>query len=214
MLIRLTWLRIAGFIKYRSANDPSGLPYAAHFSYNNPNATVLYVPIGNNNKITTSGRYSGQQPTVFNVGSGQFKIYFDGTKMTWTLTTYNGNHNTSVAAVASSTSSKCSSGTGTAQVGIQSSVNGGSTTEVSTSDPAATVYPNPTRGLVTINLINATMSSSDIQIVDTYGKVYKVIAKKYSDHSLQVDLSNLSSGMYFIRVIADNEFKIFHVVKM
>ncbi len=193
-------------------NDPSGLPYAAHFSYNNPNSTLVYVPIGINNVITTSGKYSGQQPTVFQPGSGQFKIYFDGSKMTWTLTTYNGNHNSSVAAVASSTSSKCSSGTGTLQTGVQYGMSAEAPAE--TIDPASAVYPNPAQDMVTIYIKDGFLSAKNIQIVDAYGKVYPVSGKKISDHSLQVDMSRLSRGMYFICVLVDNEFKVFRVLKM
>ena len=54
-------------------NDPSGFKYAAHFSYQNPNATVVYVPLGTNNKITTTGNYSGQLPTIFNPEADSLK---------------------------------------------------------------------------------------------------------------------------------------------
>jgi len=193
-------------------SDPSGLPYAAHFSYSNPNATVVYVAIGSNNSLTSSGRYSGQQPTIFPPGSGQFKIYFDGSKLTWTLTTYNGNHKTSVAAIASSTSAKCSSGTGITQIGVESATTAESTQE--TTDPSAFIYPNPTRDQVTINVKKAAITSANVQIVDAFGRLYQASGKKLSDHSLLVDLTGRQTGVYFIRVMVDNELKIFRVVKM
>jgi hypothetical protein len=158
------------------------------------------------------------------VGSGQFKIYFDGSKLTWTLITYNGNHSTSVAAVASSTSSKCSSGTGTLNAGEQSS---NSTLEivaltdsaavkdsVVATDPEATVYPNPTKGSVTINLRTGTVTSTTIHITDVYGKMYEAAMKGLSAHNVELDLSRLSSGMYFIRVQVDKQWKVFRVIKI
>ncbi len=203
-------------------NDPSGLPYAAHFSYNNPNATPVFVALGSNNILTTSGRFSGQPPTVFLVGSGQFKIYFDGSKMTWTLITYNGNHKSSTAAVASSTSSKCSSGTITNETGVQSGVATAETVADSVAEPAAepvaepasSLYPNPTKGPVTIYIKDGIISSNNVQLSDSYGKVYKLNARLINNHSLQMDLSRLSSGMYFIRVKVGNDFKTFRVLKM
>jgi hypothetical protein len=177
--------------------------------------------VGTNNVITTSGHYSGQLPSVFQPGSGQFKIYFDGSKLTWTLTTYNGNHKTSVAAVASSTSSKCSSGTGTLDAGGQT-LNAtaeivqpeDSVKPVALTDPEAAVYPNPTIGSVTINLRTGSVTSNNIQITDIYGKVYAVANKRLSEHSVTVDMSRLSSGMYFIRVQVDKEWKVFRVIKI
>jgi hypothetical protein len=203
-------------------NDPSGLPYAAHFSYSNPNATPVFVPLGTNNNITASGRFSGQLPTVFLVGSGQFKIYFDGSKMTWTLITYNGNHKSSSAAVASSTSSKCSSGSITNETGVQSGIATAETVEDSVAkptaepvaEPASSLYPNPTKGPVTIYIKGGIISSNNVQVSDSYGKIYKLNARLINKQSLQIDLSRLSSGMYFIRVKVDNDFKTFRVLKM
>jgi hypothetical protein len=194
------------------SNDPSGFNYAAHFSYNNPNSTLFYVPVGTNNKITTTGSYSGQLPIVFQPGSGQFKIYFDGTKMTWTLTTYNGNHSTAVAATASSTSSRCSSGSGTLQAVVEDSIT--NETAETPIEPTASIYPNPSKGLVTINIKNGTLSSANIQIIDAFGRVIPVTGKKLSDQSIQVDLALVRSGVYFIRILVGNEYKIFRVVKM
>jgi hypothetical protein len=195
-------------------NDPSGYPFAANFSYSNPNSTIVYVPVGVNNSITTTGHYSGQLPIVFQVGSGKFKIYFDGTKLTWTLITYNGNHSSSSAAVASSTSSKCSSGTGTTQTGVQSALATSETAEDVPEPPATSVYPNPTKGLITIYVKDGIIASNNVELSDSYGKFYKMNAKLITGHSLQVDLSGLSSGMYFIRVMVDGNYKIFRVLKM
>ncbi len=194
-------------------NDPSGFKYAAHFSFKNPNATTVYVPVGTNNYISTSGHYSGQLPTVFPPGTGQFKIYFDGVKMTWTLATYNAQHCTAVAAIASSTSTRCTAGGGTLQAGVEATSTT-ETMEASSVEPVASVYPNPTKDLVTINVQNASVSSSNAQIIDAFGRVSPANAKNLSDHSLQVDLTSRKTGVYFIRVLVDGEFKIFRVVKM
>jgi hypothetical protein len=119
----------------------------------------------------------------------------------------------SVAAVASSSSSKCSTGTGiTGGGGVLNSMSG-ETMEQSIT-PAATVYPNPTKDFVTIQLKDASLSSKNVRIVDAYGRVNQSDARIVSDRSIQVDLSRLSSGVYFIWVMVDNEYKIYKVVKM
>ncbi len=178
------------------SNDPSGFKYAAHFSYQNPNSTVVYVPLGTNNKITSSGHYSGQLPIVFMPGSGQFKIYFDGTKITWTLATNNSHYCTPVTAVASSTSTKCSGGSGTYQAGAVEST---ATTETMESAPeaSASIYPNPTRDLVNIEAQEhqASITSTAVEIIDAFGRISSASGRKLSDHNLQIDLNGRNSGV-------------------
>jgi S-adenosylmethionine synthetase len=133
--------------------------------------------------------------------------------MTWTLTTHNGNHSTAIAATASSTSSRCSSGTGTYQAVVENSITN-ETIENSVDQPTASIYPNPSKGLVTINIKNGTLSSTNVQIIDAFGRVVPATGKKFSDQSIQIDLAVVRSGVYFIRILVDNEYKIFRVVKM
>jgi hypothetical protein len=198
-------------------NDPSGFKYLASFTFKNPNPLGVYVPIGSNNSLTSSGKFSGQQPQMFPSGSGSFSIYFDGSPLTWSLIAYVGNNKTSVTA--SSSSKKCSGTQTTAEPG--GAVGGGSTAETAetpatleTIDPVATVYPNPAKGLVTIHIRDGNLSPDNIQLSDAYGKMYVANAKILSAQSLQVDLSRLSSGMYFIRVKVGSAYQVFRVVKM
>ena len=198
-------------------NDPSGFAYQASFTYNNPNPTSVYVPIGSKNSLTTSGRYSGQPPQLFPSGSGSFNIYFDGSPLTWSLIAYSGNYKTTVTA--SSSSKKCSTTKTTQEPGV--AIGGGSTEETATAspvpqtiDPVASVYPNPSKGLVTIHIKDGSLSPDNIELSDAYGKMYVTNAKILSPQSLQVDLSRLSSGMYFIRVKVGNAYQVFRVVKM
>jgi hypothetical protein len=81
-------------------------------------------------------------------------------------------------------------------------------------EPASSLYPNPTKGPVTIYIKGGIISSNNVQVSDSYGKIYTVNARLINNHSLQIDLSRMSSGMYFIRVKVDNDFKTFRVLKM
>ena len=73
------------------------------------------------------------------------------------------------------------------------------------------VYPNPTSGMVTITL--GSMSKSvEVTVTELNGKLVK--SEKYSNSkNVRMDISNLSDGMYFVTVKADNELKQVKIVK-
>lgn len=86
-----------------------------------------------------------------------------------------------------------------------------------TEDPASItsfiVSPNPTSGIVTMNLALATAAELRIEIVNTLGQTLQTInAGKMSNISQNVDLSNMSQGAYFLRVTVDGETAIRRVV--
>jgi len=66
---------------------------------------------------------------------------------------------------------------------------------------------------VTINSKTGILSADHLQVIDTYGRVFQVSVRKITDHSLQLDMGHLSSGMYMIRAKVDDSFRIFRVVK-
>ncbi len=196
--------------------DPSGYNYAAHFSYNNPNATMVYIPSGSNNKITVTGGYSGQLPLVFYPGSGQFKIYFNGSKMTWTLDSDNSNYSSGLTAVASSSSPKCSTKTvGYSEGGAVNAVSTQETDAVAdVSTGSATVYPNPVNDLVTIRVPAGSVSTDHVQVIDAYGRNTGANIIRSDEHSIVLNLGKLSSGVYIIRIKVDGVYKVFRVVKI
>ncbi|MEO8824089.1 MAG: T9SS type A sorting domain-containing protein, partial [Ginsengibacter sp.] len=78
-----------------------------------------------------------------------------------------------------------------------------------------TVYPNPTVGKVTLRVNNASLDQNGIIISDVLGRVYSNgIVKKVYSNSVQIDMTNLKSGVYFIRVKVENAIKIFRVIKL
>lgn len=86
-----------------------------------------------------------------------------------------------------------------------------------TEDPASitsfNVSPNPTSGIVTMNLALATAAEVRIEILNTLGQTLQTInAGKMSNISQNVDLSNMSQGAYFLRVTVDGETAIRRVV--
>lgn len=61
------------------------------------------------------------------------------------------------------------------------------------SNPVITVYPNPANDLITVNVKNAT----DYTIFDIFGRI--VLKGVISSDNQQIDISELSCGMYFIK---------------
>src|SRR5262249_41650473 len=64
--------------------------YKAHFGYNNVQSNTVNVPIGGQNKFTPGTQNRGQ-PTSFLSGlhNEVFTVTFNGSPLTWVLTSYN-----------------------------------------------------------------------------------------------------------------------------
>jgi len=77
-----------------------------------------------------------------------------------------------------------------------------------------TVYPNPTTGVLNIQGI-AGQARNDVRNVE----VFDISGRKQSSHHLipssshLIDISHLSPGIYFLRIISDNSVEMVKVVK-
>jgi len=189
-------------------NNANGFTYVAHFSWYNPNATVVNVPLGTDNFIATTGSYSGQLPTVFNPGTGQFSILFRGQKMQWNLTTYNGSQKTAQASEASASSGRCSSQQ------IASFQTSGMQAMANNTDKL-TAFPNPTHDRVTLFVGSAKVSLQDIIVIDAAGKVLPTKGfQRASVETVELNLASFANGIYFIKVKTADGAKMFRIVKM
>ncbi|MEZ4805055.1 MAG: T9SS type A sorting domain-containing protein [Bacteroidia bacterium] len=67
----------------------------------------------------------------------------------------------------------------------------------------ASVYPNPCKGQLNINFKTLSESEFNIQVVDLFGKVYRNLDNSdvNGQYQLSIDLSDLSNGIYFVKVI-------------
>jgi hypothetical protein len=72
------------------------------------------------------------------------------------------------------------------------------------SDKSFNVYPNPSTGVFTIELNNATEEMTSIQIVNIMGEEVEVV-NNLSTNSYSVDLSNLTEGVYYARINAGKQ---------
>jgi hypothetical protein len=183
--------------------------YIAHFSFYNPNSLTVSVPLGDSNKIvpsSSSARWDAQfQPTVFPPGTGHWTARFNGIKITWSLTTYNGSqgHSTSATSDASSTSQKCPTSTTRRTSDVQES----------TSLVRAGVYPNPAHNKATLFVGTDDVSLKDIRVIDLDGRVFPVSLRNSSTQTVELDLTSLKTGMYFIRVDIKGQTKLFKIEK-
>ena len=68
------------------------------------------------------------------------------------------------------------------------------------------VYPNPSHGVININFSQLSESNFNVQIIDAFGKVYQQInSNEVSDiNALSFDLSDLNTGIYFVKVADEN----------
>lgn len=187
-----------------AAPDSLGHTFIAYFEYDNDNATDMYIPIGEDNSLAGEGSFDGaNQPEVFYAGGGSWTAGFDGNKLTWTVASFKHNgHKTSVASQASSTSSKCNKSdelsedidTGTANTGIR-------------------VYPNPVAGSVYLEAGKGVIQTKDIYIYDIYGRIFPLSISGNAGTSLEINMSGLQPGIYFIRVQSTLKNETFRVVK-
>jgi hypothetical protein len=190
-------------------NDPNGFTFVAHYSWTNPNTTTIMVPLGPDNFISPSSpsaRFDGQLPIIFPPGTGHFDIRFNGVKITWTLITYNGNQKTASTSEASSTSSRCPGSITTRRTSeVQ---------EPETNFGKLGVYPNPARSKATLFIGTANVSLKDIRIIDVAGRVFPVSLRNSSTQTVELDLTSLHSGVYFVKVNMGDLVKLFKVEKM
>jgi hypothetical protein len=97
---------------------------------------------------------------------------------------------------------------GGASYSIQQLLNSMEIKEVNTglsqnSNSFLTFYPNPANNHINISGLQKIKGILYIEIIDMYGKVIKTIYFSANADSLSFDLSELTSGMYFLKVSGD-----------
>ena len=114
---------------------------------------------------------------------------------TFTATT-NGNYAVEVTVGSCTETSACENITG---VGINETAN-----------HVVSIYPNPTNGMVNINL-GSNNSTVNYSITSIEGKVIET--GKTSTNNITVDLSNESKGVYFVKINTENTSTVYKLIK-
>jgi hypothetical protein len=183
--------------------DSNGYTYVAHFSYENNNSTDMYIPIGSDNKLTSSGSYnSSNQPVVFYSGGGSWSAGFDGKKLTWKVASYKHNgHKTSVASNASSSSNKCNKSEALEEDEDEDLLS------------SFKAYPNPVHDRLTIETGNAWTSGVDVYVFDVFGKMHDVRTISGGDDLIEINMTGLKAGIYIIKLQGEFSTEIIRIVK-
>lgn len=87
--------------------------------------------------------------------------------------------------------------------------------EALVNDKQVKLYPNPAKDQTNISFTLEKASSISLSIVDLNGKQVKGIFSGnmvQGDHSLQVNTSNLSSGIYLVKLISGDQVKTFRLM--
>jgi hypothetical protein len=72
--------------------------------------------------------------------------------------------------------------------------------------PSLNVYPNPTDGSIFLDINLNGMNQGKVEIYDMMGKLtYQQTLTDFDNEIVKVDLSNFSSGVYFVTLFAGNE---------
>lgn len=65
------------------------------------------------------------------------------------------------------------------------------------------VYPNPAKGIVTIDMNGISSNNASIVVTDLLGNVLRKISIRNSENSYQLNLSEFQDGVYFVKVKSD-----------
>jgi hypothetical protein len=71
------------------------------------------------------------------------------------------------------------------------------------------LYPNPTKGMITIDLLNA--GEKDLALTDISGRL--VIQAVTSERTHTIDLGNVKPGIYFLKVTEPGSVSTIRIVK-
>ena len=64
------------------------------------------------------------------------------------------------------------------------------------------IYPNPNNGEFKINIDNASINLAEVQVFDIYGRL--IFSNSISEKQSSIDLTKYSSGVYTVKISANN----------
>jgi len=180
--------------------------HIAHFGWINDNTVPVFVPVGVNNYLSPWSAVDlskGTLPEFFTPGGGTFDIYYSGSNLTWTISSYESNHKTSTTTGANSDSPKC-------QTKSASIITEAPKTFVSPEEQMA--YPNPTQGKVIVKFSKEPDINSVI-VTDISGRNIHADKEWLALDTLRLDLTDFTPGIYLVTAKTDSGNVIFRIIK-
>lgn len=189
--------------------------FIASFSYKNDNDYQVYVPIGPDNHLEgdiisitdmNTGAKMNHQPTLFEPGGGEFKVEFYGDELRWIVNSLDQDHKASNSASANSSSTKCNPNTKSARV--SASVEEEELPEIE----YLRAYPNPVTHRVNL-VMKDIQDYKMIILLDVTGRACQISNIKTRSDRMEIDMTSLPSGPYFIRVVMEDKTNVIRVIK-
>jgi len=183
--------------------------FVANFEYKNENDAAVYVPHGKDNMLSGSGidwENSEAVPTMFEPGGGSFVIFFDGSELSWTVNSRDGDQKASNAANASSSSTKCK-GNGTKAASVSSA---GVAEELESDQLLA--YPNPVIDKVSLSMKDIEHYEV-IKLYDLSGRVHPLTSIDKRTNRLEIDMAHLPGGHYILNLVMEDSAKVVQLIK-
>ena len=84
--------------------------------------------------------------------------------------------------------------------------------ETSITNTSVSLYPNPTKEFVIVNVVNEDVTGLSYQLLDIQGKV--IAANKIESNETRISMTDLANATYFVKVLNLNkESKTFKIIK-
>ena len=186
--------------------NPDGTVYThiAKFKYENKNAHHVFIPIGEDNILASEGNFDDeQQPELFVPGGGIFYVPFDGSSITWTVASYNHQGQKTASSANGSSGSRSCNKSDLIEEGD----------DLQEDNKEFRIYPNPTGDKAFVELNNTWVSGKDVKVYDRYGRICHIEGIQSTDQILEIDLSAMLPGLYFIAIPTGDSINILRVIK-
>ena len=139
----------------------------------------------------------------------RFKVTGTG-KITWTLASYDDGKNKKIT----NTVDASRTSTTTCPAGVPSMANMMVPVEAMIPEGKDRTYPNPVQNRVIVETDLRLITEKDVRIIDLQGREMKPASvRKISATRMELDLSNLTSGQYYIRMSNQAGMKVFRIMK-
>jgi hypothetical protein len=187
--------------------------YVANFEYKNENDVAVYIPLGEDNFLSGSGidwTNSDPIPTWFEPGGGSFRVFFDGTDLSWTVSSRDNDQKVRNAAGANSSSTKCKgngNGNGKKSATVTAEVN-----EILPAQEELVAYPNPVGEKLYISMKDIEHYKM-IVLYDFAGRSHPITSIDKRSDQLEIDMVHLSPGHYFIRIEMEESTQVVPIIK-
>jgi PKD repeat protein len=146
-------------------------------------STVNFVPTGGTTNNITYTWYTGDGNTKTSSAAGSNYVYNNPGKYCVTMIARND-------AGCECSATKC--------IQITTDI-----TDAESMNNAVSIYPNPNNGIFTVNLAAEISGAMTVNVYNTLGELVKTVVVDSTTTS--VDLTDFASGVYVVKVIADNQ---------